>query len=66
MIDLRTSLFCLFMILNMAVLAEVYTELNEVKLSLNEKSLIYNKEYDKLNHLQTLNDYYQEAMSREQ
>ena len=63
--DLRTPLVLVFITLNMLVLAELYLELNEVRASLNEKSLIYNKEFGRSSHLQTLSDYYNDAMSRE-
>ena len=63
--DIRTPLILVFITLNMLVLAEVYLELNEVRSYMNEKTLILNKEYSKITHMQTLSDFYNEAMSRE-
>lgn len=63
--DIRTPLILVFITLNMLVLAEVYLELNEVRSYMNEKTLILNKEYGKITHMQTLSDFYNEAMSRE-
>ena len=64
--DIRTPVMCCFMVLTMLVLAEVYLELDEVRVSLNEKTLVLNKEFKDLGHLKTMAEFYNEQINNQE